>query len=255
MSTADFSLLGKIAIVTGGSRGLGRAITLGYAEAGADVVIVSRNADAGERVAQEIRGRGRQALALAADVSKCADVARMVEKTLEAFGKIDVLVNNAGISPTYQRAELVTEEDWDAIINTDLKGVFLCAQAVGKVMIQQKKGKIVNIASIGGIVALTRLLPYCAAKGGVIQITKVLAVEWAEHNIQVNALAPGFLATDMTKDIAQIPRFYEPLIAQTPQKRFGHPQEIVGAAIYLASEASNFMTGQTIIIDGGLTAA
>jgi len=250
----DFSLTNRIAIVTGSSRGIGLAIALGLAQAGAKVVVTSRHLPDVEKVAEEIRAGGRQALALETDVSQVAQVERMVEAILENFGRIDILVCNAGISPIYKRAELVSEEEWDAIIAVNLKGVFLCCRAVGRVMIQQKRGKIINIASVGAAVALPRLIAYCAAKGGVEQITKVLAVEWAPYNIQVNALAPGWVETELTRGLRESPRLNEAITRQIPVGRFAVPEEVVGAAIFLASDASDYVTGHTLFVDGGFMA-
>ena len=249
-----FSLEKKIAIVTGGSRGIGRSIALGFARAGADVVVTSRTAKDVERVAGEIEREGRKALAIAADVSKSEDVDKIIKRSLKAFGRIDILVNNAGISPIYKRAERITEEEWDQIMGVNLKGTFLCCLAAGEVMIEQQRGNIINITSVGAKVGLTRLLVYCASKGGVEQITKVLALEWARHNIRVNAIGPAYVETALTKPIQESPRLYDPLLQQTPMGRFAKPEEIVGAAIYLASPASSYVTGETIYVDGGLSA-
>lgn len=176
-----FSLEGKVAIVTGGSRGIGRSITLGYAKAGADLVIASRTLADAEQVADEVLSLGRRGLGVATDVSKSADVTALVETTLDAFGRIDVLVNNAGISPVYTRALKLKEEDWDRILEVNLKGAFLCCQAIGRVMVEQRQGKVINMVSIGATTGLPKFVAYCAAKGGLLQITRVLAQEWAEY--------------------------------------------------------------------------
>ncbi len=254
MSTQLFLLQDKVAVITGGSRGIGRAIALGFAQAGAHVVLASRTTQDLKQVAQQIEGLGRQTLAVTADVSSSADVDQLVKSSLDTFDHIDILVNNAGISPIYKRAEKVTEEDWDQIIRVNLKGTFLCCQAFGRRMIERQQGNIINIVSIGAQVGLPRLIVYAATKGGVAQITKGLALEWARYNIRVNAIGPAFVETNLTKDIQQIPRLYDPLVEQTPMKRFARPEEMVGAAIYLASEASSYVTGQTIYVDGGWTA-
>jgi NAD(P)-dependent dehydrogenase (short-subunit alcohol dehydrogenase family) len=253
MST-DQPLANKMAIVTGSSRGIGKAIALGFVQAGAAVVITSRRRGAADTIAREICAAGGTAIATACNVSQASDVEAMVNATQEVFGRIDIMVCNAGISPAYKRAELQTEEEWDSIINANLKGVFLCCRAAGKVMISQKAGKIINISSIGGVVALPRLLAYCAAKGGVEQITRVLAAEWAPYNIQVNALAPGWVETDMTAGLRETPRLSEAILRQIPAGRFAAPNEMVGAAIFLASSASTYITGHTLLVDGGLTA-
>jgi NAD(P)-dependent dehydrogenase (short-subunit alcohol dehydrogenase family) len=251
MNPTEFSLRDKVAIVTGGSRGIGRAIALGFAKVGARVVIASRTPSALDEVAREIESLGGRAVAVVADVSISKDVDHLVERALEAFGRIDILVNNAGISPIYKRAETVSEEEWDRIIEVNLKGVFLCCQAVGKVMIEQKGGVIINMVSVGAEVGLPRLIAYCAAKGGVEQITKVLALEWAKHNIRVNAIGPAYVETDLTAGLRANPRLHAMIVEQTPLGRMAKPEEIVGAAIFLASDASSYVTGQTIYVDGG----
>ncbi len=251
-----FSLEGKVAIVTGGSRGIGRSITLGYAKAGADLVIASRTLADAEQVADEVLSLGRHGLCVATDVSKSADVTALVETTLDAFGRIDVLVNNAGISPVYTRALKLKEEDWDHTLEVNLKGAFLCCQAIGRVMVEQRQGKVINMVSIGATTGLPKFVAYCAAKGGLLQITRVLAQEWAEYNVQVNAIAPGYIETDMTAGLKdKMPWLFKDIIQRTPMRRFGKPDEIVGAALLLASEASSYLTGHTIFVDGGWSAA
>jgi len=254
MPIANFSLSDKVAIVTGGGRGIGRAIALGFAEAGADVVVAARTRSEIEKVAEEIAALGRRSLAVTADISQASQVEAMVRETLATFGRIDILVNGAGISPIYTRAENVSEEDWDRIMAVNLKGTFLCCQAVGKVMIQQQRGKIINVLSTGGKVALPRLVAYCASKGGSEMITKVLAVEWARHNIQVNAIAPGYVATDFTAGLRANQRLYDNLMMRSPVDRMAEPEEVVSAAIFLAADGSSYVSGATIMIDAGWTA-
>lgn len=251
---SQFDLTGKVAIVTGSSRGIGRAIAFGFAKVGADVVVLSRHLAEVQKVAAEIESLGRRTLSLQIDVSNRREIDRMVEETMTKFGKIDILVNNAGIPPAPKRAEEITEEEWDQNLNINLKGLFLCCQAVGRKMIKQKRGKIINMSSILGNVALSGLISYSVSKAGIIQITKNLAIEWAKHNINVNALAPGWVETGFRKDLDIKPKIYESYIEFTPLKRFALPEEIVGAAIFLASEASNYVTGATLFIDGGWTA-
>lgn len=248
------SLLGNVAIVTGGGRGIGRAIALGFAAAGADVAVAARTRAEVDNVAAEISAAGRRSLALSVDVSRRDQVDALVEATRVAFGRLDVLVNCAGISPIYVRAEQVSEEDWDRIIAVNLKGTFLCCQAVGKVMIEQRRGRIVNVLSIGAHVALPRLAVYCASKGGSEMLTKVLAVEWAPHNIQVNAIAPGYVSTDFTAGLRGNQAIFERLMARSPVDRMAEPEEVVGAAVFLASDAASYVSGTTLVVDAGWTA-
>ena len=175
----------------------------------------------------------------------------LIQKTVERFGRLDILINNAGISPYYKPAETMTEVEWDEVMAVNLKGVFLCCQAAGRVMIPQKSGRIINISSIAGQVALPRLIAYCAAKGAVERITRVLAVEWAPHHILVNSIAPGYVESDLTKGLRGNPARQDALIRQIPLGRLGKAEEIVGAAIYLSSDAASYVTGETLCIDGG----
>jgi gluconate 5-dehydrogenase len=247
----QFSLAGKVAVVTGSSRGIGRAIAEGLAGAGAAVTVNGRNPETTQTVADAIAAAGRKSLAVPADVSKAADIDRLIQTTIARFGRIDILVNSAGISPYYKPAETMTEAEWDEVIAVNLKGVFLCCQAAGRVMIPQKSGRIINIGSIGGQVALPRLVAYCAAKGAVNQITRVLAVEWAPHHILVNAISPGYVETDLTKGLRENPTRQHTLLRHVPVGRLGKPEEVVGAAIYLASDAASYVTGQMLAVDGG----
>jgi len=247
----QFSLAGKVAVVTGSSRGIGRAIAEGMAGAGAAVTVNGRNPETTQAVAGAIAAAGGKSLAVPADVGKVADIDRLIKSTVATFGRLDILVNSAGISPHYKPAETMTEAEWDEVIAVNLKGVFLCCQAAGRVMIPEKSGRIINISSIGGQVALPRLVAYCAAKGGIDQLTRVLAVEWAPHHILVNAISPGYIDTDLTKGLRQNPARRDALLRQVPLGRLGKPDEIAGAAIYLASDAASYVTGQTLDVDGG----
>jgi NAD(P)-dependent dehydrogenase (short-subunit alcohol dehydrogenase family) len=246
-----FSLEGKVAVVTGSTRGIGRAIAEGLAGAGAAVTVNGRNPEAAQTAADEIATAGGKSLAVTADVSKAADVERLISTTVSAFGRLDILVNNAAISPYYKPAETVTESEWDETMRVNLKGVFLCCQAAGRVMIPQKSGRIINISSIAGQVALPKLLAYTAAKGAVNQLTRVLAVEWARYGILVNAIAPAYVETDLTKGLRNNPKLRDELVRQVPLGRLAEPAEIVGAAIYLASNAASYVTGHMLNIDGG----
>jgi NAD(P)-dependent dehydrogenase (short-subunit alcohol dehydrogenase family) len=246
-----FSITGKRAIVTGASRGVGEAIAKGFAEAGADLVLVSRNLSALEKVAKEIEGLGRKALPISADIGKFEDIQKAIEAALKVFPRIDILVNNAGISPVLKKAEEMTFREWEEIVRVNLTGTFLVCQEVGKVMIQQGGGKIINMVSVGAVVGFPRQIAYCATKGGILQLTKVLAIEWARHNIQVNAIGPAYLETELTKGMRESQTISENLLRRTPMGRFGKPEEVVGAALYLASNTSSYVTGQTLFVDGG----
>lgn len=179
----------------------------------------------------------------------------MVSATLERFGRIDVLVNSAGISPVFSRALKLKEEDWNRILAVNLTGAFLACQAVGRVMTERREGKIINIASIGATTGLPRFVAYCATKGGLLQVTRVLAQEWAEFNVQVNAIAPGYVETDLTSGLHNNARLLDDIINRTPMRRLGRPDEIVGAALLLASESSSYITGHILYVDGGWSAA
>ncbi|MCL4534698.1 MAG: glucose 1-dehydrogenase [Bacteroidetes bacterium] len=254
MQSELFTLTGKTAMITGASRGIGRSIALAFAGAGADLALVSRTRGDLETVAAGVRELGRRALPLACDVSQAAQVQTTVEAALAEYGRIDVLVNSAGISPVYKRAEQTAEAEWDQVLAVNLKGMFLCSQVVGRTMLKQKSGRIISISSIGGQVGLPRLVAYCAAKGGIEQVTKVLALEWADRGIQVNAIAPAYVETDLTRGLRENPRLAEGLLRQTPLGRFARPADIIGAALFLASEAGAYVTGTTLLVDGGWTA-
>jgi NAD(P)-dependent dehydrogenase (short-subunit alcohol dehydrogenase family) len=251
--TRLFDLTGRAAIVTGAGSGLGRAMALGLAQYGADVVVPDLNLDAARSVASEIESLGHRSLPLRVDVTNADQVNDMVSRALAAFGKIDILVNNAGVN-LWKLGLFVEEDEWDRVVDTNLKGVFLCAQAVGRVMRDRRYGKIINLASIMGIVGLRYCSPYVAAKGGVVTLTKALALEWARYNVNVNAIAPGFARTPMTQSAIDDEAYYRELTRDTPMGRFAEPEEMVGACLFLASDASSFITGVTIPVDGGYTA-
>lgn len=254
MNFPDFDLTGKVAIVTGAGRGLGYYIALGLAKYGADVVICSRTTSELEKAGAEIEKLGRRVLVQRMDITNIPDIDAMVRKTTKAFSRIDILVNNAGINIPQEAVE-VTEEAWDTIIDTNLKGLFFCAQAVGKVMVQQKSGKIINISSQAGSVGIIYRAAYCSSKAGVNLLTKVLAIEWAQHNIKVNAIAPTFIETPLAKAMFEEKEgFREFVLGNIPLGRIGKPEDVVGAAIYLASDASDLVTGHVLLIDGGWTA-
>ena len=248
----DFSLQGKVAVVTGGSRGIGQAIALGIARAGADVVVASRKLPDLEKVAEEIKGMGRKSLAVAAHVGRMEEIDNLVSKVKEEFGRIDILVNNAATNPAIDSALDVSERAWDSIMNLNLKGLFFLSQAVARVMKEQGGGRIVNIASVAGITP--DILPiYSISKAGVIMATKVMASEWAKYNIRVNTVAPGMTRTGFSEALWSNPDILQGAMLRTPMGRIAEPEEMVGAVIYLASDASSYVTGQVIAVDGGTT--
>jgi NAD(P)-dependent dehydrogenase (short-subunit alcohol dehydrogenase family) len=246
-----FDLEGKTAVVTGASRGLGKAMAIGLAKAGADVVVIDI-LDTSETVS-EIKKLNRKSLGLKIDVSNKSDVEAMVKDVLEKFGNIDILVNNAGILRT-GNAEVLDKKDWDKVIEVNLTGQFLCAQAVGRQMTKQKSGSIINIASIAGLGGYASSVPYSASKAGVILMTKTLAVEWGKHNVRVNTICPGVFATDMTDSYLKDKQFKDMIKNKVPLGRPAKPDELVGTVVYLASKASEYMTGHALVIDGGWTA-
>ncbi len=247
MNLSIFSLKDRVAIVTGGGTGIGKAIALGYADAGAHVVLASRTVANIESAAAEIRGKGRKSLAVPTDVRRSEQVTNLLQKTLEEFGRIDILVNNAG-GTFLADIQDISEGGWDAVLRENLNSVFLCSKIIGGRMVEQKEGKIINISSLGGLAAWPRASHYAVAKAGTISLTKSLAVDWARYNVRVNTIAPGYMDTaGITKHKAKV---YS--LSRIPLGRFGKPEDIVGAAIFLASPASDYITGQTIIVDGGL---
>jgi NAD(P)-dependent dehydrogenase (short-subunit alcohol dehydrogenase family) len=251
MVSSDFDLSGKVAIVTGGSRGLGKAMALGLAQSGAHIVICDL-LDTKETVSQ-IQQLGQESIGLKVDVTRSNDVEMMVKKTIDTFQTIDILVNNAGIEKG-QVTEKMTEEDWKKTLDVNLTGEFLCAKAVGKQMIQQKHGRIINIASVAGILGSTQSAAYCASKAGIILLTKTLAIEWGKHGINVNAICPGIFRTDMTENYIKDSGFAQMITARIPLGRYARPEELIGTVVFLASNASSYITGHTLIVDGGWTA-
>ncbi|MGD0352381.1 MAG: glucose 1-dehydrogenase [Dehalococcoidia bacterium] len=248
----DFSLEGKVALVTGGSRGIGEAIALGLAKAGADVAIASRKLPELEKVTEKIIGLRRKSLAIAAHVGKLEEINNLVGKVKAEFGRIDVLVNNAGTNPTMDQAIDIEERAWDSIMNLNLKGLFFLSQVVARLMKEQGGGKIVNVASVAGITP--DILPvYSISKAGVIMATKVMAQQWAKYNIRVNAIAPGLTKTRFSEALWNNPEVLKGAMSTLPMRRVAEPEEMVGAVIYLASDASSYVTGQVLAIDGGAT--
>jgi NAD(P)-dependent dehydrogenase (short-subunit alcohol dehydrogenase family) len=251
-----FSLKGKVAIITGASRGIGRAIALAYAEAGAEVVVSSRNRRPPEleKVAEEITATGQKALAIPAHVGKKEDVQMLVRKTLERFGRIDILVNNAGANPVLSPLADLGEEAFDKVLEVNLKGALLMSQAVARQMIQQGGGRIVNMSSISGLRARADGTgAYCISKAAMNMMTQVMARELAQHNILVNAIAPGSIKTDFSRVNWTDPERKAQRVREIELRRFGEPEEVVGIALFLASEAASFVTGEIIRVDGGQT--
>jgi NAD(P)-dependent dehydrogenase (short-subunit alcohol dehydrogenase family) len=255
MAGGLFDLGGKVAVVTGAGRGLGKTIAVGLAQHGADVVVLSRTAAQVEKVASEITALGRKALALQVDTSRQDDVHRMVSRTLDAWGRIDVLVNNAGIDIIKPAVDYV-EAEWDQVLDINLKGYFLCAQAVGRVMIEQRGGSIVMNSSIAASIGIPGLVPYSSAKGGVNQLARTLAVEWAPHNVRVNVFSPGYFENVMQGAENVHNEAKERHIREwTPLGRRGRGEELIGPVVFLASDASSYVTGNVLMVDGGWTAA
>ena len=250
-----FSLTKQVGIVTGGGQGLGKVFSLAFAEAGADITVAELNPDTGLQTVKEIQAMGRSALYVETDVTNRLSVEAMVEKTVERFGRLDFIMNNAGIVK-WCPAEDVTEKDWRAVIDVNLNGLFYCCQAAARQMIRQKSGRIINIASMSGYI-VNRPQPqasYNASKAAVIHLTRSLAAEWAQHNIRVNAIAPGYMDTAMTHKAFEDPAYGPIWTDGIPMRRPGRPEELAPLAVFLASEASSYVTGSTILIDGGYTA-
>ncbi|MFN3466837.1 MAG: SDR family NAD(P)-dependent oxidoreductase [Candidatus Brocadiales bacterium] len=247
-----FQLRDKVAIVTGASRGLGRSMAMALAEVGANIVLVSRGREKLEEAAKEIADFGVKTLPVVADVTRAEEVEAVVSSTLEKFGKIDILVNNVG---TYTEKPIVesTLEDWHSLMNTNLTSTYLCSRAVGKYMVERQRGKVINMAAALGALGVKNASAYCASKGGVIQLTRALAVEWARYNINVNAIAPGAMETEITKVMLEDPAVRKAVTGKIPLKRIGQPGDLAGVVIFLASAASDYVTGQTVFVDGGFS--
>jgi NAD(P)-dependent dehydrogenase (short-subunit alcohol dehydrogenase family) len=250
----SFDLTGQVALVTGAARGLGQAISLALAHAGADVALGLRDVNTGGEVADQIGAMGRRALPLQMDVTHLDQIFPAVDATAAHFGKIDILVNNAGLAPE-NLAENVREDDFDLTLAVNLKGTFFASQAVGRLMIRQKSGRIINVSSQAGLVALPTESVYCMTKAAIAHLTKCLAVEWGKYNITVNAVAPTFIHTPGTDGALADPEFRSDVIERIAAlHRIGEPMEVAGAIVFLASSAASLITGETILIDGGWTA-
>ena len=250
----SFDLTGKVALVTGAARGLGRAISLALANAGADVALGFRDVNAGAGLPSDITALGRRALALQMDVNRLDQIFKAVDDTVLHFGRLDILVNNAGVAPD-NLAENVREQDFDLTLAVNLKGTFFASQAAGRVMIRQNRGRIINISSQAGFVALPTESIYCMTKAAISHLTKCLAIEWGKYNITVNAVAPTFIHTPGTQEYLANPKFRADVIERIAAlHRIGEPMDVAGAVIFLASGAASLITGDTILIDGGWTA-
>jgi NAD(P)-dependent dehydrogenase (short-subunit alcohol dehydrogenase family) len=249
-----FRLDGKVALVTGGSRGLGRAIADALAAAGADVALTARQHENAERAAEVVaKSTARNAIGIAADVTSMAAVEAMVREAVDRLGRIDILVNNAGVNIRGPIEEL-REDEWDVVVDTNLKGPWLCCRAVAPIMKRQKWGRVINVSSMLGEISLPGRTPYASSKGGLTLLTKTLALEWAKDGINVNALCPGPFATEINTPLLNDPAVSAQMVANVPLARWGDPVELGPAAVFLASDASSFMTGATLFIDGGYTA-
>jgi NAD(P)-dependent dehydrogenase (short-subunit alcohol dehydrogenase family) len=247
-----FDLTGKVAVVTGASRGLGQYFSRALAAAGADLVITSRQLKSLDAFKQEIESLGRRALPLQLDVRDYESIQQMIEKAWEHYGQIDILVNNAGCNVRKPGIE-VTWDDWNLVLNTNLRGTFFVAQAAAKKMIPRRYGRIINIGSVTSVFGYAGLAPYCASRGGVKQLTMSLADDWGKFGITVNCLAPGWFKTEQTKMLYENKDWVDYLTDRIPLKRPGTPHDLDGAVVFLASDAAEYLTGQTLLIDGGIT--
>lgn len=248
---SQFSLANKVAVVTGSSRGIGRAIALALADAGADLAICSRKLAELEEVSSEITAKGRQALALSVNVRSKGDLDNLVHKTMEKFGRIDILVNNAGTNPYFGPIIDMEEWAWDTTLNTNVKACFLLSQSVGKIMVAQKGGNIINVSSTGGLRASDVLGAYSISKAALLMLTRVLAVQLGKYGIRVNAIAPGLVRTEFSRGLWEDKSRLENTLERTPLRRIASAEEMGGAVVFLASDAASYISGHTIILDGG----
>ncbi len=251
MYLPSFSLENKLAVVTGGTKGIGKAIAMSFAESGAHVVIIARNQKDLELTQQEIRQLGRESYTICRDVNEYKEIIKDVEE-LRGNQSIDIWVNNAGIN-IRSEAESVSEEEWDQIVSTNMKSAFFLSQYAGKVMKEQGEGKIINISSVGGHIALRTGVVYAMTKSALIQMTKNLALEWGKYNINVNAIGPWYFPTALTEALLEDEEYVQAILDRTPLNRIGKLEELAGAAVFLASPAGNYMTGQTLLVDGGMS--
>ncbi len=253
MGLSMFALTDKVAIVTGAGRGIGRAIALGFARAGADVVVAARTAAEIEDTAALVRREGRKALAVPTDVQDADQVKNLLSQTMDAFSRIDILVNNAG-GNIFSNVLDMSVEFWENIVKQNLTSTFLCSRIIGEAMVKQKSGNIINMSSVTASSPLPRGAAYGAAKAGIISLTQTLAVEWAPYHVRVNAIAPGIIITPLSRQLApETSPYRQAQLKRIPLGRFGKPEDVVGAAIFLASDASAYITGATIPVDGAIT--
>lgn len=253
MNLPYFDLTGKVAIITGGATGIGRGIAEGLADAGATIVLCARRMEVLEKACQEINARtGVTAYPHRLDITQTQEINTLVEDVMDEFGQIDILVNNAGVGGSEKPILKMTEEDWDNTVATDLRGIFVLSQACVKKMVERGQGgKVINVASIGAYISFPNMSAYCASKGGVAQLTKVMALEWARYNIQANAILPGYFETPMNTHFFATDAGKRIIKQNIPMNKLGQMDDMRGLAVYLASPASNFMTGSSVIIDGG----
>ncbi len=249
----SFDLKGQVALVTGAARGIGNACALALAHAGADIALGLRDIRSGSEVVNEIEAMGRRALPLQMDITRLAEIQQAVDDTVKQFGRLDILVNNAGLGPS-NLAENVREEDFDLTLAVNLKGTFFASQAAGRVMIAQRYGRIINLSSQAGFVALPTESVYCMTKAAIAHLTKCLAIEWGQYNITVNAVAPTFIHTPGTAEALADPDFHADVLSRIALGRIGEPMDVAGAIVFLASPAAAMITGDTLLIDGGWTA-
>jgi NAD(P)-dependent dehydrogenase (short-subunit alcohol dehydrogenase family) len=254
MGYKPLDLEGRVAVVVGGSSGIGRTIALGLAEAGADVVASARRIELVKALADEIESMGRRSLRVTCDVADRESLEKLLEAAVEAFGKVDILVNAAGITKRAPTLE-VSEADWNRIMNTNLTGTLRACQVFGRHMIERRYGRIINVASMGSFLALFEVAAYSASKSGLTSLTKSLAIEWATHGICVNAIAPGYFRTPLSEKLLVGTGRGNEVLMRTPMKRFGELEELVGAAVFLASDAASFVTGVVLPVDGGVLAS
>jgi len=254
MSSSLFSLAGRVAVVLGGTSGLGRILALGLADAGADVVVSARRPALVDEVAQQLEAKGRKTLRLVSDVRDASSLAAVRQAVLHSFGKVDILVNAAGITrkiPTLQMAE----NDWNDVLDTNLAGVLRGCQFFGEPMLSRRSGRIINIASLGSYLGLYQVAAYSASKSGVASLTRSLAVEWSRHGVLVNAILPGVFRTDLNVALLEGTERGREFLMRTPMGRYGKAEELIGAAVFLASDAASFVTGQLLAVDGGILAS